>query len=741
MKKTLSILLSALLVCCTLIPAFAVDPVNVVVTVCAGVDTPSLSCADVTVTDKDADGALTVYDALYCAHEQFFQHGTEGFGTAKTEYGLSMTKLWGNENGFSFGYYVNDVAAWSLTDPVKEGDYVAAFVYTDTQYFSDAYSYFDVKAAKTEAGEAVALTLSKLEWVSEPTDEDPYAGSMQSKPVAGAVILINGEESAFKTDDRGKVSVTFEEAGSYFVSAKAADGIIVPPACIVEVTPGAIATGTDAVDAAVTICDGGEFPALACADVAVTDKDADGALTVYDALYCAHEQYYKDGAEGFGATMTDYGISMTKLWGNVNGYGFGYYVNDAAAWSLTDPIAEGDYISAFVYTDTENYSDAYSYFDVKATQTDAGETIALTLSKLEWVSEPTEEDPYAGSMQSKPVADAAILLDGEATDYKTDAEGKVSVTLKGMGDYVISAKAADGVIVPPACKVTLIKKDVPVTQINAVVTVCAGSDTPSLACEDVTVTDKDADGALTVYDALYCAHEQFSQNGAEDFGAAMTDYGLSMTKLWGNANGYGFGYYVNDAAAWSLTDVIKDGDYVAAFVYTDTEYYSDAYSFFDVKATATDAGEAVSLTLSKVEWVGEPTEEDPYAGSMQNKPVADAVILLNGEETAYKTDAEGKVSVKLDKAGTVIVSAKTANGIIVPPACRVKVTQKNIPGDVDLDGRLTAEDARLALRTSVKLETLSETAFAHADVDKDGAVTPEDARRILRASVHLEELS
>ena len=159
-----------------------------------------------------------------------------------------------------------------------------------------------------------------------------------------------------------------------------------------------------------------------------------------------------------------------------------------------------------------------------------------------------------------------------------------------------------------------------------------------------------------------------------------------------------------------------------------------------MKATATDAGKAVSLTLSKVEWVAEPTEEDPYAGSMQNKPVAGAAILLNGEETAYKTDAEGKVSVPFDKAGTVIVSAKAAEGIIVPPACKVEVTSADIPGDVDLDGRVTAEDARLALRASVKLETLNETAFAHADVDKDGAVTPEDARRILRASVHLEEL-
>lgn len=62
-------------------------------------------------------------------------------------------------------------------------------------------------------------------------------------------------------------------------------------------------------------------------------------------------------------------------------------------------------------------------------------------------------------------------------------------------------------------------------------------------------------------------------------------------------------------------------------------------------------------------------------------------------------------------------------------------------GDVDFDGELTAADARLALRSSVDLETLSAAAFAAADVDKDGAVTAGDARLLLRASVGLEDAS
>ena len=59
-------------------------------------------------------------------------------------------------------------------------------------------------------------------------------------------------------------------------------------------------------------------------------------------------------------------------------------------------------------------------------------------------------------------------------------------------------------------------------------------------------------------------------------------------------------------------------------------------------------------------------------------------------------------------------------------------------GDVNADGSVTAEDARLALRASVSLEQLTEEQTAAADTDGDGAVSAEDARMILRASVHMD---
>lgn len=65
-----------------------------------------------------------------------------------------------------------------------------------------------------------------------------------------------------------------------------------------------------------------------------------------------------------------------------------------------------------------------------------------------------------------------------------------------------------------------------------------------------------------------------------------------------------------------------------------------------------------------------------------------------------------------------------------PPVSTVK-------GDVDLNGKITAADVRLALRKSAKLENLSESQMKNADVNSDSLVTATDARLILRYTAGL----
>ena len=59
-------------------------------------------------------------------------------------------------------------------------------------------------------------------------------------------------------------------------------------------------------------------------------------------------------------------------------------------------------------------------------------------------------------------------------------------------------------------------------------------------------------------------------------------------------------------------------------------------------------------------------------------------------------------------------------------------------GDMDEDGIIAATDARIALRASAKIETLSAENRVLADVDYDSKVTAVDARTILRVSAKLQ---
>lgn len=62
-----------------------------------------------------------------------------------------------------------------------------------------------------------------------------------------------------------------------------------------------------------------------------------------------------------------------------------------------------------------------------------------------------------------------------------------------------------------------------------------------------------------------------------------------------------------------------------------------------------------------------------------------------------------------------------------------------VANDVDCDAKITAADARLALRYSAKLESLLTTQVNAADVNKDGKITSADARLILRKAAGLDK--
>jgi len=186
---------------------------------------------------------------------------------------------------------------------------------------------------------------------------------------------------------------------------------------------------------------------LAYAPVAVTDTDSDDLLTIHDALLCAHAAHHQQGADAYAASLTDFGMSMNKLWNVENGGSYGYYLNDASAWSLLDPVTEGDHVKAYCFTDLAAFSDTYAFFAAPALTVKAGETIELTLSAAAFDAN--------WAPITIPVEGATITVNGETVDALTNAEGKASLTLGENGVYTISAVSDTMTLVAPVCIITV----------------------------------------------------------------------------------------------------------------------------------------------------------------------------------------------------------------------------------------------------------------------------------------------
>ena len=243
----------------------------------------------------------------------------------------------------------------------------------------------------------------------------------------------------------------------------------------------------NSVDVHVTIVDEKSEFAVAYETVTVTDIDNDEALTVNDALYAAHEQFYDGGAAaGYATEMTKWGLSLMKLWGVANGGSYGYLVNNAFAWSLTDPVKADDYIVAFIYTDTKDFSDVYTYFEPQYIEEEST-TIAVELTMMKTGFD-AEGKPY-----TEPVSGAEITLDGQKNKVVTDAEGKASFYY-GYGDpngyeRLVSAEVKDMRIVPPICLLKATGSDSTPDQAD-------GTEAPTVVADvedidDTTITDND----------------------------------------------------------------------------------------------------------------------------------------------------------------------------------------------------------------------------------------------------------
>ncbi len=170
-------------------------------------------------------------------------------------------------------------------------------------------------------------------------------------------------------------------------------------------------------------------------------------------------------------------------------------------------------------------------------------------------------------------------------------------------------------------------------------------------------------------------HSRCHKDGAAAYGTENSPYGVSLTKLWGVETG-AFGYQLIDKngdpiSVYSLADTISpdpnsgDSYQLYAYAYTDLVNFSDTFSYFDKARTQASRKDSVTLTLNTLGY-------DKNWNTVQN-PLADAVITINGKETALKTDENGTVTIPVDQTKDFTVSAKKDGMVLVPPVCVVEV--------------------------------------------------------------------
>lgn len=213
----------------------------------------------------------------------------------------------------------------------------------------------------------------------------------------------------------------------------------------------------------------GVLPAMAAGDITVYVSVSDqGALaltkdgtpaahlelkvpegsTLADAIAAAHAAYCPDGAAGWELVPSDWGMSMTKIWGQTDGVGM-FYVNGEMAMldAASIPAADGDCVDLFTFSDLTYWSDCYSSFDLHGANAAMGEKITLTLRNAGY-------DENWNSVTA-PLPGAVVKLADGTVLGTTDGDGKAVVSFSAPGTYVITASCEDLLISAPSCVVTV----------------------------------------------------------------------------------------------------------------------------------------------------------------------------------------------------------------------------------------------------------------------------------------------
>ena len=351
----------------------------------------------VTVTDINRDGYLTYDEALSAAHDAYCPGGFSVSGGA-------ATKLWGVEQTTNYLFFKNDVALTmgiTVTDSstVAEGDKLYASVNKDNVYWADWYTYFDKTERAVDTDTEFTLNLQGYLGMGGGSTPEAVGGVSVGIWKDGTFKAIEGKV----TDASGNVTLSFPEAGVYYVTASGTvsdeitdwssdaenpgsstvtvDCPIMAPCCVVTVN--APAVGEVTVNATAQL--GADFLAPPLIDEEVsgnlaesygfTDRVSVANVSALDVLVKVHEKMF--GEDFTKDTASEYLVVsasgwITKMFAEENSSvsflvnsafpaddkGTGYCVDQAQ-------VKNGDLVQFVYYEDTTAWSDACVWLELE----------------------------------------------------------------------------------------------------------------------------------------------------------------------------------------------------------------------------------------------------------------------------------------------------------------------------------------------------------------------------------------
>ncbi len=185
---------------------------------------------------NDADGGVTVYDAVIAAHIRMFGEDFSEYAPMKYSGGM-LSQSFGEETT-ALGYRINGAMDdgsgnyYNLDTVLKDGDSVEYMFYQDA-YYGDKYTRFNKRRVSLHTGESLTLNLTV-----ESYDENWNTVKL---PAANMSVYIDGVEYG-KTDSKGNFTYKFNTVGEFGVTVKGQysddldDYEIFAPYCTVNVT-------------------------------------------------------------------------------------------------------------------------------------------------------------------------------------------------------------------------------------------------------------------------------------------------------------------------------------------------------------------------------------------------------------------------------------------------------------------------------------------------------------------------